>query len=113
MSTRRVLADDERDRAVRVHMVGTVLRVVFQNENCRVIPVGAVRNGVNHAAEREVVVGYGGCRARQIRSRASGVIIRQIKKNESRQLEVRTFMRVAGAYVRGEFIQKFIGAKLV
>ena len=49
-------ADDEHGRAVRVHVIGAVLRVVFENENRRVLPVGACGNFLNEKAERVVVV---------------------------------------------------------
>jgi len=54
---RRIPADDKGNRAVGVDVVATVLRVVFEDEDGGVVPVGAVRNGIDDAAERQVVVG--------------------------------------------------------
>ena len=63
---------------MRVNVVGAILGVVFQNKDRGVIPIGAVRNGIDHAAERQVIVGNGGGRARQLGTRAAGVIVGQI-----------------------------------
>ena len=37
-------------------MVGAVLSVVFQNEERRVVPIGAVRYGVNDTPDSQVIV---------------------------------------------------------
>jgi hypothetical protein len=54
---RRVLADDERDAAVRVHVVGAVLRIVFKDEEGRVVPEGRVRDRLDGAAHGQIVIG--------------------------------------------------------
>ena len=45
---------------MRIDVIGTVLCVVFQNEERRVVPIGAMRNGIHGASHRQVVVGDGG-----------------------------------------------------
>src|SRR6202521_1425276 len=54
---RGVLADDERDAAVRVNMVGTILCIILKNEESGIVPIRAVRNRVNDASDSEVIVG--------------------------------------------------------
>src|SRR5665213_533873 len=66
---RRVLADDYAQRAVRVDVVGAVLRIVFENEERRIVPIGRVRNRLHSAANREIVVGHRRLRRRPARRR--------------------------------------------
>ncbi len=40
-----------------VHMVGAVLRVIFEDEDRGVVPVRAVRYGFHYATHCEVVIG--------------------------------------------------------
>jgi hypothetical protein len=47
---RRILADDEGDGAMSVDMIGAVLRVVFDDEDGSVVPVRAVRDGIDYSA---------------------------------------------------------------
>src|SRR6266850_746156 len=54
---RAVLADDECDAAVRVNMVGTILRIILKNEEGGIVPIRAVRDRVNDASDGEVIVG--------------------------------------------------------
>ena len=60
---------------MRVDMIAAVLRVVLEDEDGRVIPVRAVRDGVDYTAQSQIVVGYRGRRARAFRPRASRVIV--------------------------------------
>ena len=53
---RGILADYERDRSMGVDMIAAVLRVVFQNEDGGVLPIRAVGDGVDDAAQRQIVV---------------------------------------------------------
>ena len=62
-------ARDQQHRAVRVDVVGAVLRVVLEHEDRRLRPEPAVRDRLHHAAEREVVLGDH--RARRARARAA------------------------------------------
>ena len=96
-----------------VHMVGAILRVVFEDEDGGVIPVGAVRDSIHDAAERQIVIGHGGRGTRKVRTRAARVIVGQIQQDEGRQLELRPLVRLAGAHEGRELVQEFVGAKLV
>src|SRR5271167_3029148 len=62
--TWRILADDQRSRAMRIHMIGSVLRIILNYENGSVVPVRAMRHRINHAANREIVIGDRGSRRR-------------------------------------------------
>ena len=48
--------DDQGGRAVRVNVVGAVLRVVFDDEDGRVLPVGTFRDGFDDATDGVVVL---------------------------------------------------------
>src|SRR5229473_1552910 len=96
-----------------VDVVAAVLGVVFEDEDGGVIPVGAVRDGVDYAAQGQIVVGDRGLGARAIRSRAAGVIVGEIEQHECGELELGVFFRFAGVNVGGEFVEEFVGAKLV
>ncbi len=82
---RGIFADDQRDAAMGVDVVGTVLRVVFENENGGIVPVRAVGDGVDDAANGKVVVGNGGCGTRLALSAAGGVIVGKAQENELRE----------------------------
>ncbi len=53
----RILADDEGDAAVGVDVIGAVLRVVLQNEEGSIVPIGAVGYSVNDTSDGEGIVG--------------------------------------------------------
>src|ERR1035438_7533621 len=98
---------------MRVYVVGAILGVIFQNKDRGVFPIGTVRNSFDHAAEGQVIVGNGGCRARQIGTRASRVIVGQVQQDECRQFKLRALVRVAGTNVGAKFVHEFVGAELV
>ena len=77
-----VRADYERRRSMRVHVVGTVLRVVFEHHDRRVAPVRAARDGLHEAAERVVVVGDEELRRRVARGHACRVIVGQAQDRQ-------------------------------
>ena len=81
---RRVLADDERDAAMRVHVVGAVLGIVFEDEEGRVVPEGRVRDSIDGAADGQVVVGNGGLGRGSAGPRARGVVVGQAQLDEVR-----------------------------
>lgn len=56
---RRILADDESDAPVGIDMVGAILGIIFEDEKGGVVPERAVGNGVDDAADGEIVVGNG------------------------------------------------------
>src|SRR5271166_1687974 len=101
----RILADDEGDGAMSVDVVGTVLSIVFENEDRGVIPVRAVRHGVDHAAESQVIVSYVRGWTGTVGTRASGMVIGQVEQHEGWQLVILAFMRLAGVNVSREFVQ--------
>src|SRR5271165_4724736 len=105
---RRILADDQSSAAMGIDVVGAILGVVLQDEDGCVVPVRAVRYGVNHSANGQVIVSdrCGGTRL-AFRS-AGGVVVRQSQEDELRQ-------RVLTGFARGqksvELVQELIGAK--
>ena len=76
--SRRILADDQSDRAMRIHMVRAVLGVVFQNKDGRVLPVRAVGDRFDDASQRQVVIRNRGRRTRKMRTRAARMVVGQI-----------------------------------
>ena len=42
LHVRRIFTDDQGSRSMRVDMIGAVLRVVFDDEDGRVVPVGTM-----------------------------------------------------------------------
>ena len=42
---------------MRVNVIGAILSIVFEDENGCVIPVSAVRDRFDYAAQRKIVVG--------------------------------------------------------
>ncbi len=107
----RIFADHQRDAAMSVNMVRAILRVVFQDKDRRVVPVGTVRHRLNHSTDREVIVGNGSVRRRQTRVRPRSVVIRQPQQNKLRHLLAAAAR--ARFHKAGEFAQKFVSAKLV
>ena len=92
-------------------MVGAILGVVFDDEDRRVVPVRTVRDGFDHAADREIVVRDRGRRARLAGRRAVGVIVRQIEQDEGWQLGSLAFF--AGANKILKLVEEKVGAQLV
>src|SRR5208282_982746 len=76
-------ADDEGGRAMGVHVVGAVLRVVFEDENGRVVPIGAGGNLLDEKAEGVVIVRDVELRGGHARPETVGVIVGQIDDVES------------------------------
>ncbi len=96
-----------------VDVVAAVLGVVFEDEDGGVVPVGAVRDGVDHSAQGQIVVGDRGLGARAIRSRAAGVIVGEIEQHEGGELELRILVQLTGVNVGGEFVEELVGTELV
>ncbi len=65
-------------------MVRTVLGVVFQNEECGVVPVRAVGNRIDGAADREIVVGDISRGSGHTFPESSSMVIRQAQQNKVR-----------------------------
>src|SRR6201996_1680387 len=66
---------------MRIDVIRTVLRIVFENEECCVVPIRRVRNRLDRAADSEIVIGNGRARSRSARPRAGCVIIRQANQD--------------------------------
>ena len=59
----RVRADDQGDRAMGIHVIGAVLGVVLDDEDGGVLPELALAHRLDHAAQRQIVVGDHGASA--------------------------------------------------
>src|ERR1700681_4363784 len=70
---------------MRVHMGGAILRIVFKDEDGRVLPIGAGRNFLNEKAKSVVIVGDVELRCRHARAEAVGLIIGKIYDIERRK----------------------------
>jgi len=93
------------------YKVGTILRVVFNNEDCRVVPIGAMRHRLDHTSDRQVVVGDRGSRTRFSRGCPVGVVIGQIQEDKGRQF--RPLALIPRADELAELIQKLVRPQLV
>src|SRR6266436_5657918 len=109
LHVRRIFTDDQGSRSMRVDMIGAVLRVVFDDEDGGVVPVGTMRNGVDYAAEREIVIRDRGLRSWLARTRASGVVVGQVEQRELRKF----FGRSLRFHKLIEFAKEFVSAELV
>lgn len=107
---RRIFADDESNAAMRVHVVGAVLRVVFEDEDRGVVPIGTVRDGVDDAADGKIVVGNGSCGTRLALCATGGVIVGKAQENELRQ---RVFAGLASGEEAVELVEEFIDTELI
>jgi hypothetical protein len=67
-----------------IHVVAAILRVIFEDEEGRVVPERRVRNGFDGAANRKVIVGHRRLRRRSAGTRARRVIVAQPQKDEVR-----------------------------
>ena len=83
---RRIFADDQGGGAMRIDVVGAILRVVFEDENGGVVPIRAVRNRIDDAAERQIVIGYRGLWRGLARRACLRVIVGQVEQGELRKL---------------------------
>src|SRR5882762_3270597 len=92
-------------------MVSSILGVVFQDENCGVVPVGAVRDRFDDAPESEVVAGHRRGRSGLPRARAAGVVVGQVQDDEARKLPALPFL--LGPNESLEFVEKLVGAQLI
>ena len=77
MAAAGVRRNDERDRAVCVHVIRAVLGVVLGHEDCRLAPELALCERLDDATEGQVVVGDLGGRRRFAGAGAEGVVVRQ------------------------------------
>ena len=66
----------EQHRAMCVHVVRAILRIIFQDEDHAVRPEAAVGNGFNDPTQGEIIVADHGTRRRIAGARPAGVVIR-------------------------------------
>ena len=69
---------------MRVHVIGAVLRVVFQDEDGRRRPEGRTTEGLDNASKRQVVVGHVGAWRGRAGPGARGVIVGQPHDHQRR-----------------------------
>src|SRR5262245_59060960 len=77
---------------VSVDVVGSILSIVFQDEDCSVVPVRAVGYCFHYTTYGQIIVSHRSCRARHTYSSSMGMIIGQVKQNELRQFNSLTFL---------------------
>ena len=111
--TGRILADHEGGGTVRIDVIGAILCVIFQDENRSVLPERAVRDGIDHTAQSEIVVRDIRGWPRFVRARAACVVVRQVQQDERWQLKFRPLVSFVGANVGAKLIQEFIRSHLV
>ena len=71
-----------------VDVIGPILRIVFDDEDGRLSPVGRMRHRVDHAAQREIVVRHVRAGRGHTGPRREGVVIRQPNQLDRRQIPV-------------------------
>ena len=71
-----------------VHVVGAVLRVVLEDEDGRLRPEAALRDGLDEPAEGDVVLGHHRARGERSRPRPVGVVAAEVEDVEAGQAAV-------------------------
>ena len=94
-----------------IDVISSVLGAVLDDENCRVIPIRAMRDRFNYSADGKIIVRDGSCRPRLARSRAVGVIVWQIEQNIRGQISSLSFVMSSNKLIK--LIEELIRAKLV
>ena len=77
MAPFRVRADDKRNGAMRIHVIGTVLRVVLDDEDRCFSPELRMGQRFDEHPERQIVVRHGGDGRPLVGSRARSMIVGQ------------------------------------
>ena len=73
---------------MRVDVIRSRLRVVFEDEHDCVAPVGTVRECIDDSAERQVIVGHVRSRRMVLRSAAGRMVGREVEDFERRHVPV-------------------------
>src|SRR5271157_2602408 len=104
---------------MRVHMIGAVLRVVFDHEDCGVLPDGALADRFHQLAYCVVVVGYLSQRALYIGTVSLRVIVHETYGHKGRdgiigehQIELALPLGVAAWFVVVSVDRGWIGATI-
>src|SRR6185437_3263574 len=71
-----------------VHMIGTILSVVLDHENSRVLPELALADGLDNTAQGEIIISHLSARCRRTDLGSRGVIVRQTHDNQARKTAV-------------------------
>src|ERR1019366_1787387 len=94
--------NDEGRRTVRIHVVGTVLGIVFQDENCRAGPKARLGDTFHQLADGVIVIGGGGKGGDLARGGPRCVVVAQAHHDQARHM--------AGLLIFRQFIEKNLGA---
>ncbi len=97
-----VRADRQRDRAMGVDVVRSVLRVVLDHEDRHLLPEPALAQPLDDPSERQVVVADAGRHRPLARRGARRVVIRQLEDHQPRHL--------AGFLEAGQLLEEAIGS---
>src|ERR1035438_5331190 len=95
---RRVFADNHTQAAMRIHVVGTGLGIVFEDEKGRIVPKRRVRDGLDSATHGEVVVCDRGLGRGFAGTGARGVVVRQAQHDEVRHRVMALSLWTIGAH---------------
>ena len=68
-----------------IHVIGTVLCIIFNNQDRCVVPVRTVRDRLRDASQSEIVVGNVLIWSRLAGAGSSRVVVRQVEKHERRE----------------------------
>src|SRR3954467_12237135 len=71
-----------------IDVIRAVLRIIFQDKNRRFLPVTAMGNRLDDAAEGEVVVGDHRARSRRTWRGAIGVVVAEANNRQPREIPV-------------------------
>src|ERR1035438_1569243 len=93
--------DEEGGGAVGIHVVGTVLGVVFEDENGRIGPKARFRDALDQLADGVVVIGGGGERGDLAGGGAGSVVVGEAHYNQARH--------IAGLLIFGELVEEDLG----
>src|ERR1039458_5084450 len=94
-----------------IDVIGAILRVILEDEDGRVSPIGAAGNGFHHASHSEIIVRDGGVRRGRSRTGPGRVVVRQAQEHKAWQLL--SHASFAGMNENSKLTQKLVGAELV
>src|ERR1035437_4492086 len=106
-----MLADHQRDAAVRVDVIGAILCVILEDEDGRVSPIGAAGYRFHHAPHSEIIVRNRRVWRGRSRTGTRRVIVRQAQEHEVWPLLTRASL--ASVHESPKLTQKLVGAELI
>src|SRR6516165_4654987 len=104
-----ILADHQCDRTMCIDMISSVLRIVFYHKDCGVVPIGAMRDGINNASECQIVVSNRGPWRRLACPCPTCVIVWEPQLNELRQF----FCRTTSFHRLVKLAKEFVSTQLI